>query len=168
MIAITWLCAGCPATGDEIRPPPDQFYFPTGMEMAPDESVLFVANANSDLRYDSGAVSVVNLNEVDGLIGQWLEQGVPPEGRDCERDLSVPYTLVCDESEAILDDCGRPDRQLRHRAQGPDAGQWRHAAPVRRGPRRPVADLDRLQQGDARPVVRRAAPGSPSATTTTG
>jgi DNA-binding beta-propeller fold protein YncE len=104
VIAITWLCAGCPATGDEIRPPPDQFYFPTGMEMAPDESVLFVANANSDLRYDSGAVSVVSLDRVDDLIAQWLEQGVPPEGRDCEVDLSVPYTLVCGEGEAILAD----------------------------------------------------------------
>lgn len=106
VIAITWLCAGCPATGDEIRPPPDQFYFPTGMEMAPDESVLFVANANSDLRYDSGAVSVVHLNAVDNLIEAWLADNEPPEGKDCERDLSVPYTLVCDESEAILGDAG--------------------------------------------------------------
>ena len=102
VIAVTWLCAGCPATGDEIRPPPDQFYFPTGMEMSPDESVLFVANANSDLRYDSGAVTVVSLNQVDSLIAPWLENGAPPEGRDCERDLSVPYTLVCDEAEAII------------------------------------------------------------------
>ncbi len=107
MIAVTWLCAGCPATGDEIRPPPDQFYFPTGMEMAPDESVLFVANANSDLRYDSGAVAVVNLDRVDELLAPWLaDDPVLPEGSDCEIDLSVPYTMVCDESEVIVEEAG--------------------------------------------------------------
>ena len=107
VIAVTWLCAGCPATGDEIRPPSDQFYFPTGMEMAPDESVLFVANANSDLRYDSGAVSVVSLDRVDDLLTPWLaDDPALPEGRDCEIDASVPYTMVCDEREVILPGAG--------------------------------------------------------------
>jgi hypothetical protein len=104
--ALAWLCAGCPATGDEIRPPDDQFYFPTGMDIAPDESVLFLANANSDLRFDSGAVEVVDLKRVDELIAEWLMTGEPPDDHDCEVDLSVPYTLVCDESEAIRSQSG--------------------------------------------------------------
>jgi DNA-binding beta-propeller fold protein YncE len=52
---------GCPATGEEVRPPNDQFYYPTGMDISPDQGVLFVANANADLRYDSGTITVVSL-----------------------------------------------------------------------------------------------------------
>jgi DNA-binding beta-propeller fold protein YncE len=104
--ALTWLCAGCPATGDEIRPPRDQLYFPTGMDISPDQRTLFVANANSDLRYDSGAIEILDLNRIDDLIEQWLTSGQPPDGTDCEVDLAVPYTLVCDESEAIRADGG--------------------------------------------------------------
>ena len=102
--ALTWLAAGCPATGKEIRPPDDQFYFPTGMDIAPDESVLFVANANSDLRYDSGAAEIVDLKRIDDMIEVWLTTQEPPAGLDCQQDLSVPYTLVCDEREAIVHD----------------------------------------------------------------
>lgn len=112
------LCGGCPASGDEVRPPRDQFYFPTGMDIAPlpvdrdeedgtevplddDESALFVANANSDLRYDSGTVQVVALETVDDVVDEWLATGQPPGDLDCSVDLLVPYTLVCDESEFI-------------------------------------------------------------------
>jgi hypothetical protein len=104
--ALTVLAAGCPATGDEVRPPADEFYFPTGMDIAPDRSVLFVASANSDLRYDSGAVQVVDLDAVDRLLVPWLDpdNSRVPEGADCEVDLSVPYTLVCDEKEVIVAD----------------------------------------------------------------
>ena len=46
------------ASANDVRPPSDAIFFPTGMAVAPDDSVLFVAEANSELRYDSGAVSV--------------------------------------------------------------------------------------------------------------
>ncbi|HKE15537.1 MAG TPA: hypothetical protein VKB80_11755 [Kofleriaceae bacterium] len=104
LAALFWLSAGCSATGDEIRPPDDQFYFPTGMDIAPDGSVLFVANANSDLRFDSGSAEIVDLQRVDDIIEVWLATRQPPEGRSCQVDLSVPYTLVCDEREAIVAD----------------------------------------------------------------
>jgi DNA-binding beta-propeller fold protein YncE len=105
-----------------VRPPRDQFYFPTGMDISPlpvetdqafgtpevpltdEEASLFVANANSDLRYDSGTVQVVDLETVDDVVDQWLDGGRPPDGLDCSVDLLVPYTLVCDEREFIRRD----------------------------------------------------------------
>ena len=100
------LVAGCPATSEEVRPPADQFYFPTGMDISPDQEILFVANANSDLRYDGGTVIPVSLDRVDSVANEWLATGRLPEGRDCEVDLMVPYTLVCDEREVVLDERG--------------------------------------------------------------
>ncbi len=100
------LVAGCPATSEEVRPPSDQFYFPTGMDISPDQELLFVANANSDLRYDGGTILVVSLDRVDAVANEWLATGSVPDGRDCERDLMVPYTLVCNEREAVLDNRG--------------------------------------------------------------
>ena len=96
------LAAGCPASSAEVRPPPDQFYYPTGMDIAPDQSFLFVANANGDLRYDSGTVAAVDLDKVDGLIDGWLSSGKAPGNKDCDIDPLVPYTLVCNEDEAVV------------------------------------------------------------------
>ena len=100
VVAVTWLCAGCPATGEEVRPPPDQFYFPTGMDdRRRTRTVLFVANANSDLRYDSGAVSVVDLDRVDALVDDVARRPASrPRGATARSTSCVPYTLVCDEA----------------------------------------------------------------------
>lgn len=100
------LVAGCPATSEEVRPPSDKFYFPTGMGISPDQELLFVANANSDLRYDGGTVLPVSLDRVDAIANEWLTTGQVPEGRDCEVDLMVPYTLECGAREVILVDRG--------------------------------------------------------------
>jgi hypothetical protein len=99
---VTWLLAGCPATGNEVRIPADQFYFPTGMAISPDQKVLFVASANSDLRFESGAIQVVKLEKVEALIEDWLATKQPPADLDCAADKMVRDTLVCDESEVIL------------------------------------------------------------------
>jgi hypothetical protein len=110
LIAAVLLC-GCPATGDEVRPPSDQFFFPTGLTVAPDDSVMFVVNANSDLRFDSGAMSVVDLGKVSALVDGWLDRGEFPvegDGNDlgCEVDLATPYTLVCNEIQAVVPGAG--------------------------------------------------------------
>jgi len=86
----------CTAPSSEVRPPADAFYYPTGMATSPDESLLFVANANSDLRYDSGTLAVVDLDLVDGAIGPWLASGTLPSG--CHQDTDFTETMVCDEA----------------------------------------------------------------------
>ena len=52
------LISACTASSEEVGPPKDELYFPTGMALSPDNSVAFVVNANSELRYNSGSISV--------------------------------------------------------------------------------------------------------------
>ena len=96
--------AGCPATSDEVRPPTDQFFFPTGMAIDLDEGSLFVTSANSDLRFDSGTITVIDLDRVEELAGSWLSSGQVPADTDCEVDSTIVTTLVCNEAEAIVAD----------------------------------------------------------------
>ena len=97
----TLLLAGCPATGDDVRPPRTGLVFPSGLAVSADESVLFVANANSELRFDSGSVLAIDLQAIDDAIADWLDSGrmTVPDG--CIRDALVPTLLQCDESLAI-------------------------------------------------------------------
>jgi len=96
--------AGCPATSDEVRPPDDQFFFPTGMAIDVDQGSLFVTSANSDLRYDSGTVTVIDLDRVETITDAWLSSGELPADADCEVDNTIATTLVCNEAEAIVAD----------------------------------------------------------------
>ncbi len=100
--------AGCTASADDVHPPRDQLFFPTGLAISPDEHVLFVANANSDQRYDSGSIGVINLDTVDARITDWDERKKrgdgPPDG--CEIDPDHRETLVCDEAQFFNGDAG--------------------------------------------------------------
>src|SRR5690606_35317815 len=101
--------SGCPATGEDVRPPQDQFFLPAALAIAPDESVLFVANSNSELRYDSGTVGVIDLDQVDALVAEWKAGGaVPGDTADCsdccERHPELSYVLICNEKRVILRD----------------------------------------------------------------
>ena len=86
--------AGCTASASEVEPPQDQIFFPTGMAIAPGEGLLFVANANSQLRYDSGSITVFDLSKVDDIISGWLQSTpVVPDG--CIQDPDHTETLQC-------------------------------------------------------------------------
>ncbi|MCA9680235.1 MAG: hypothetical protein H6709_15865 [Kofleriaceae bacterium] len=99
------LAAGaCTASSEEVRPPADQLFFPTGLAASPDESLLFVMSANSELRYDSGTVQVIDLATVDETIDAWLTSGERPTG--CERDLTLPGILDCDEARFFIAGAG--------------------------------------------------------------
>jgi len=65
------------------------------------QSSLFVTSANSDLRYDSGSITVVNLDTVKALASDWLSTGEVPSGVDCEVDNTVATTLICNEAEVL-------------------------------------------------------------------
>ncbi|MBA3503633.1 MAG: hypothetical protein H0T65_24940, partial [Deltaproteobacteria bacterium] len=94
--ACALLLAGCTASGDEVRPPRDELFFPTGAAVSPKQTHLFVANANSDLTYDSGSISVFDLAAVDDVIANWTGPGrvIPP---DCAQDANFSETLMCKE-----------------------------------------------------------------------
>jgi len=96
--------AACTASADEVAPPRDQFFFPTGMAISPDQSKLFVENANSELRYDSGSVNVIDLDAVDQVAASWTDTGAQPS--KCAPDPDHSETLICDETQFMNPDAG--------------------------------------------------------------
>lgn len=95
-IALGLAAVGCTASSDEVRPPAEILYFPTGAAVAPDESHLFVTNANSELRYDSGTVSVLSLDAIDAVASDWISADTVPS--DCRQDGEFTETLICEAS----------------------------------------------------------------------
>jgi len=91
--------AACTASGDEVAPKSDELFFPTGLAVAPDDSVLFVANANSELRFDSGLMQVIDLAIVDSVSTAWIDNQVVPDG--CTPDTDRTETLICEEAMFI-------------------------------------------------------------------
>lgn len=87
--------AGCPASAEDVRPPDDGFYFPTGLAISPDEKFLFVSNANSDLRYGSSSLLVLDLDVVDGVVRDWIDADSVPAG--CSQDLDDRAAIICPE-----------------------------------------------------------------------
>jgi hypothetical protein len=108
-----WLCAllaSCTASGEDVRPPDDQLFFPTGMAIASLDSVpvLFVANSNSELRYDSGAIAVIDVDLVKQAVVAW-KAGNGELFRDdavCSRDREHRETQVCEEREFMIPSAG--------------------------------------------------------------
>jgi DNA-binding beta-propeller fold protein YncE len=145
-LAITGL-AGCPAAGEDIQPPRDQLFFPTGLTVAPDSSVLFVANANSELRYNSGSISVIDLDAVQSLTDTWATGSVP--GGDCNVDASRSHVLECNEAEVVNADStiriGNFATALA--TQTLDSGALRLFAAVRGDPSVTWVDYDDASQG---------------------
>lgn len=91
--------AGCTASAADVGPPDNQIFFPTGLAVAPDDSVMFVASSNSDLRYDSGTIDVVDLAIVDQITSGWLTAQTIPN--DCSQDPDHTETLICDETQFL-------------------------------------------------------------------
>jgi YVTN family beta-propeller protein len=107
------LAAACTASGEDVRPPEDELFFPSGLAVSPDEAVLFVANANSELRYDSGSIGVIDLETVTNVIDSWVPIPAPdpapdpdlcmakPNPGDCAPDLDHRETLICDAAKVL-------------------------------------------------------------------
>ncbi len=93
------LAGACTASAADVQPPSDQFVFPTGLAVAPDDSLLFVANANSELRFDSGSVLALDLALVDQIADAWTASGAIPA--HCNRDPDHTESLICDEAQFI-------------------------------------------------------------------
>ncbi|HEX7840410.1 MAG TPA: hypothetical protein VF469_23185 [Kofleriaceae bacterium] len=91
--------AGCTASGNDIHPPQDRVFFPSGLAVSPKGDFLFVANANSELRYDSGSISVIDLGLVTSAVEQWLAHPGQSPRLECHADPEHGETLVCDETQ---------------------------------------------------------------------
>ena len=119
------LTSACTASANEVQPPPDQLFFPTGLAVAPNinggmlpaGSVLFAANSNSELRFDSGTISVIDLDKVQTVIEMWSPSSgaaptcgtssTPSCGAGCKPpDPDHRETLTCDAVQFLRKDAG--------------------------------------------------------------
>lgn len=118
------LASGCTASAEAVRPPQDQLFFPTGLAVGRDTNaqtgqVLFVVNSNSELRFDSGSIDVIDLDLVQKAIEAWapipnpicsapLPPGMPPPAYctpapgTCHRDPDHRETLACDDAGQFM------------------------------------------------------------------
>ena len=140
------LVVGCTASGEEVRPPRDQIFFPTGAALSPSESHLFIANANSDLTYDSGSISVFDLTHVDDVVAAWVTDKTVPGG--CVPDADFTETLMCPE-EIFLGNTGSAGVRIGNFAteiavqdMNGGAGELRLIIPTRGDPSIAWADWD--------------------------
>ncbi|HVV86907.1 MAG TPA: hypothetical protein VHE35_27905 [Kofleriaceae bacterium] len=104
---------GCTASSEEVRPPADQIFFPTGIALTPDEGTLFVTSANSDLRYDSATITSFSTAEIGATVEAWRASRTTPNG--CAADQNALETLECDEGVFLHDASGaaRPGAAVR-------------------------------------------------------
>jgi hypothetical protein len=89
------LAAACTASAVDVAPPKYEPYFPTGMAISADERWLFVLSANSDLRYSSGSVQVLDLDRVDEIAGGWTASRDARADLECAPLPGRPLVLGC-------------------------------------------------------------------------
>jgi len=104
LVGLALLCAGCPADSADVRPPSEDFYFPTGLAPSPDGETVFVINANADLRFAAGSIVQVDVDEVDDIVTAWTESGTVPDADECEQDVDLSFLLNCDERLVTIKD----------------------------------------------------------------
>jgi len=98
--------AGCTASSDEVHPDRNVLFYPSGLALSPDNKVLFVANANGELRFDSGAISVINVGRVQDAVIDWLTDRQYDGAAKCQTDPDHSESLVCDEEFFMDVDAG--------------------------------------------------------------
>jgi len=145
------LVAGCTADAEDVRPPRNELFFPTGLAMAESAGIAFVTNANSELRWDSGTITVLDLDRVDAAVEAWTTRREIPAGDqdgdgeiDCEQDPDRSETLTCDEFLFIRDDAGVRIGNFASEiaVQGLDGGALRLIVPTRGDPSVTWVDWD--------------------------
>ena len=102
--------SGCSLHQAGVSPPDNRIFFPSGGVVDPDGSFLYVANSNSDLRYNAGTIVAIDLPRVGAAAAMdWSEcpsdpRFVPPANTPpfCCHDHLDPTILNCDE-QALVD-----------------------------------------------------------------
>ncbi|MEO7734067.1 MAG: hypothetical protein ABIY55_24095 [Kofleriaceae bacterium] len=94
------MIAGCTASADQVHPKPEVLAFPSGLAITPNEKFLFVANANSELRYDSGSIGVLDVDAIQSSVEAWLNGGLRG---DCDDDVDHAESILCDAATFLKD-----------------------------------------------------------------
>lgn len=85
----------CTASEEAIAAPRDEIFFPAGMVIDPAGQFLYVTNANADLAYGDGTITVIDTAKADELIASHAAGALPPAY--CRTSVLTPGTLLCDE-----------------------------------------------------------------------
>src|SRR6185295_434762 len=70
--AATLCVVGCYSTGDGPDPPASALYFPVGLAVSPGGNVLYVANSDFDLQFNSGTVEAYDLLHLRTYLSRLL------------------------------------------------------------------------------------------------
>ena len=92
------------------KPPPDQFFFPSGLVLDPAGQYLYVSNANYDLHYGSGTIVMVDLERFNAAVDDYRQEcdGKPNctatgmFSKFCRFDGYDASIVNCDETAFIL------------------------------------------------------------------
>ncbi|HUQ07680.1 MAG TPA: hypothetical protein VM261_34535 [Kofleriaceae bacterium] len=107
MISRSWafglLLAACTASSEDVRPPEGELFYPTGLAMSPDDRVLFTLSANSDLRYDSGTITAIDVEQVHDAV---LARRAGTTHDACVDDLDTPGAIECNEAPFMIGGAG--------------------------------------------------------------
>ena len=96
--------AACTASSEEVQPVAGSIFFPTGLAISPDDARLFIASANSDLRFDSGTIEVADLSVVSQVVAAWKAARTVPQG--CTPPTDGTDALQCDPADFLIDGAG--------------------------------------------------------------
>ncbi|MBN2576879.1 MAG: hypothetical protein JXP73_20110 [Deltaproteobacteria bacterium] len=111
--AFAVLGEGCDFGQSGIEPPVDRIFLPAAIAADPDRDLLYVVNSNSDLRYNAGTVTVVDLSRVRAVHEQAAVTPFPlcsktrfartetVAGDYCCRDLVDSNVTNCSEPQFI-------------------------------------------------------------------
>ena len=98
-VTILVVGAGCTASAEEVQPPETALFFPTGLAVTSGDTLMFVTNANSDLRYDSGSILVFDVRKVDQIANDWTTN---KNTAGCTQDPDHTETLNCEDQTMFL------------------------------------------------------------------
>jgi hypothetical protein len=75
LLGAAWVGASIPScysAGTGTAPPPDTFYFPVGLAVSPDGTVLYAVNSDFDLQYNGGTLQSYDLAALRGDAQQLI------------------------------------------------------------------------------------------------
>lgn len=99
LIAVT-IAGGCATEDPGIDPNTDRFYFPIGLTLDPQGDFLFISNSNSDLRFNGGTITALDLSALPGDLTQ-IKADVEAGKLDCAPARTDITSWECKESQFI-------------------------------------------------------------------
>lgn len=95
--------SGCAIDNPGIDPPRNAFYFPAGIALDAEHSLLYVANSNADLRYNGGTLMALDISALPSDLSQ-IKERVAAHTLDCRVDRIDSTRWECPVSSFVIDE----------------------------------------------------------------